>query len=236
MGSARYEFEGVLGMDSPDPMDAQWERIAQWPIPVFGLAPQPTIEMFGPSEIGSGSDSAGLRDAQVGLSYIVIRNPADRADPTNLADLDEEALRALDEVPPWPRPKWLIELTDRQRYPMLWEAGRTSWYRDPAERPSIAEALVDHTAEVLNTSFRPERGLDGRVGSLPPAPDITTAAVQHDAILRIDGIDRPAVLIDTDPHVFAVGTELDGSALVTVVLTRDELPFIQVELITHAST
>ncbi|WES65988.1 hypothetical protein P0L94_07915 [Microbacter sp. GSS18] len=230
------EFEGVMGVDAPDPMDAQWERIARWPVLVFGLAPQPTIEMFGLSSFGGGSDGSGLRRAHVGVSYVVIRNPADRADPANLAELDEDVQLALDEVPPWPRPKWLIEQTDRQRYPMLWEAVRSSWYRDTARRPSLAEALVDHTTEVLNNSFRRERGLEGAMGGLPPAPDITIASVQHNAVLRVDGIDRPAVLLDTDPHVVGIGTELDAATLVTVVLTRDEFRFVRLELTTLAMT
>src|SRR6478736_965145 len=224
------DFEGVIGEDTPDPMTAQWERIAQWPVPVFGLIPQPTIETFGPSTIGHGSDGSGLRNAQVGLSYVVIRNPANRADPANLADLDEDVKRALDEVPPWPLPTWLIQQNERQRYPMLWEAVRTSWYRDAAGRPSLDDALVEHITHVLNNTFRRERGLEGRLRGLTPAPDLTTTSVQHDAVLRIDGGDHRAVRIDTDPHTFAIGAAIDDSTLVTVVVTRDELPYLQLEL------
>jgi len=230
------QLEGVIREDSPDPMDSQWARIARLPFAVFGLVPEPTIEMFAPTSLGSGSDRSGVRDAHVGLSYIVIRNPADRADPANLADLDDDIRRALDEVPPWPLPRWLIERTERQRYPMLWDAVRTSWYRDPAHRPSLDEALVEHTTHVLTNSFRRERGLEGKIGGLPPAPDVSTTSVQHDARLRVDGVDRQAVLIDTDPHVFAIGTGLDDSTLVTMVVTRDELPYLRLELMTLPST
>lgn len=119
---------------------------------------------------------------------------------------------------------------------MLSNAVRTSWYRDIDNRPSLAEALVEHATDVLRTSFRRERGLEGKLGGLPPAPDLTTAAVQHDAVLSIDGVDRPAARIDTDPHVFAIGALVDDSTFLTAVLTRDELSHVRLEFSTRPTT
>ncbi len=52
-------------------------------------------------------------------------------------------------------------------------------------------------------------------------------------VVTIDGMDRPAVRIDTDPHVFAIGTPVDDT-LVTVVVNRDELPRLTLEVATRS--
>jgi hypothetical protein len=222
---------GVISEDSPDPMAEQWERIDEMPFRVFGLAPQSGLEEIGPSGFGSGYDADGTRDGHVGLTYAVFRNPAERSDPANLADVDDAAREALEQRPSWPLPAWYLRQLDLQRYPMLWEAIRTSWHRDAGEQ-SIDEALVDHTNYVLMNQFRVQRGLDGSFGSLPPAPDVTAASVQRGATLRVDGVDRPAVRIDTDPHVFAIGVPVDDT-LVTVVINRDELQHLALEVVTR---
>lgn len=212
-------------------MVEQWERINEMPFRVFGLAPQSGLEEMGPSGFGSGSDAAGIRDGHVAFTYAVFRNPANRSDPANFADLDDPIREALEQRPPWPLPAWYLRQLDLQRYPMLWEAIRTSWYRDAAA-PSTDEALVDHTHYVLMNRFRAQRGLDGSFGSLPPAPDVTAISVQRDATLRVDGIDRQAVRFDTDPHVFAIGATVDDT-LITVVVNRDELPHLTLEVVTR---
>lgn len=74
----------------------------------------------------------------VSMSATLWRNPVNKSDPVNLADLDEATRRALDEVPPWPRPAWLVESVERMRYPMLWEAVQTTGIvRRPSAAPSI---------------------------------------------------------------------------------------------------
>ena len=224
-------FAGRISEDSPDPVVEHWERINEMPFRVFGLAPQSGLEEMDPSGFGSDSDAAGIRDGYVGLTYVLFRNPANRSDPANLAELDDPIREALEQRPPWPLPAWYLRQLDLQRYPMLWEAIRTSWYRDAAT-PSIDEVLVDHTNYILMNQFRVERGLIGSIGSLPPAPDVTANSVQRDATLRVDGIDRQAVRIDTDPHVFAIGAPV-GDTLVTVVVNRDELPHINIEVVTR---
>lgn len=223
-------FAGVISEDSPDPVAEQWERVSEMPFRVFGLAPQSGLEEMGPSGFGCGSNAEGIRDGHVGLTYAVFRNPANPSDPANFAELDDPIREALEQRPPWPLPAWYLRQLDLQRYPMLWEAIRTSWYRDAA--PSIDEVLVDHTNYILMNQFRAQRGLEGSFGSLPPAPDVTAISVQRDATLRVDDIDRQAVRIDTDPHVFAIGATV-GDTLVTVVVNRDELPNINIEVVTR---
>lgn len=227
------ELGEVLAEDAPDPADRQWETIARMPFPVFGLVPQPTIEECGLSSHGSGFDGAGLREGNVGLSYIVIHDPTNRSDPTNFADLEDDIRQQLDVVPVSPYTEWLAARIERQRYPMLHNAVRTTWHRDPENGPSLAQTLVDHVADVLTTSFRPERGLEGKLSSLPPAPDMTLAGVQYDAFLTVNGVSHPAARIDTDPHVFAIGTQLNDSTFVTALVSRDELPHFVIELATR---
>jgi hypothetical protein len=227
-------FAGVVPEDAPNPADEQWARIARMPFAVYGLVRQPALEEIGPSTSSMGLPG-GLSELTVGLSYTLLRNPADRSDPINLAELDDDALRSLDVVPPWPRPPWILEYIERMRYPTLWEAVRTGWYPHPPSRPSLAQALVDHTNHVLHNTFRAERGLEGHVGGVAPAPDVTTKYVQHGVTLRTDGVDRDAVRIDTDPHVFAIGTSIDDATLVTVVVSRDELAYFRLEVAPRAS-
>ncbi|TWP33659.1 hypothetical protein [Leekyejoonella antrihumi] len=60
-------------------------------------------------------------DFSLSIRYPLWRNPADRADPVYLAELDEEKRSAIETVPP--RPRWLIDQVQRMRYPQPWEAG-----------------------------------------------------------------------------------------------------------------
>lgn len=223
-------FRGVVPEDAPDPAQKQWARIAGMPFAVYGLVPQATLEEAGPSASSSGSsDGGGFREMSVSLTYTLIRHPDHRADPANLADLDDETREALNIVPPWPRPQWIIDAAERLRFPMLWEAARTGWYPDADARPPLDDVLVDHMNHVLRNQFRAERGLDGRMGSISPAPDVTRNSIQRDVVLRVDGADRAAAQIDTDPHVFAIGTAIDDATLLTLVVSRDELPYIRLE-------
>lgn len=68
------------------------------PFPVIGLVPQPTIEEFGLSLHDSSFDGVGLREGSVGLSYTVVHDPANRSDPANFADLEDEIHQQLDVV------------------------------------------------------------------------------------------------------------------------------------------
>ena len=49
------------------------------------------------------------------------------------------------EVPPWPRPPWLIEQAERMRYPRLWEKDNG---RSPMKGPTL-HILGNQTARCL---------------------------------------------------------------------------------------
>lgn len=202
------------------------------PIPVMGLVPQASLEESDMVGFQSGEDDRGYSDMTASLSYILWRNPSDRSDPVNLADLDEQQRKAIEDVPPWPRPAWLVEHVGRLRYPQIWEAVRTTWHRDPSERPSLGDVLVDHVNYILMNQFRQERGLSGYPWDRP-APDVTVRAVNGRVSVMVDGIEVPAAEIDTDPFVYGIGAELEGGGIVTAVLPRAELKHIQIQFATR---
>ena len=152
------QFAGVLPEDAPDPRLEREERLKDMPVPIVVLVPQPSVEFvdFGVSTTGSAS---GIDAMTVSMSATLWRNPVNKSDPVNLADLDEATRRALDEVPPWPRPAWLVESVERMRYPMLWEAAQTTWHREETERSTLDSLLVQHTNHILMNQFREQLGL-----------------------------------------------------------------------------
>lgn len=225
-------FGGVLPPDAPDPRDEYAARLGSYPFAVMGLRPQPHFEDRGTLAFTEGADSAGPTERSVSVTYTVWRNPARRDDPVNLAELDEHTRAALDTEPPWPRPSWLIEQAQQFRYPMAWEAVRTSWHRDQYPETSLDAQLLAHTNHILMNQFRNELGL-------PPGPTTTTdwrvtaANVNPEATLLIDGTPRSAVEIDTDPFVYAIGARLHDDVVTTVVLSREYLPLVDLALTTR---
>lgn len=228
------QFAGVLPEDAPDPRVESVERVRALPFPVVGLVPQPSIadtSRFGFQETNG---TSGRTSVAVSRNYTLWRNPEDHSDPVNLADLDEHTRASLDTEPPWPRPAWLIEAAQLMRYPMLWEAVRTSWNRDASERTTLAQQLVDHANHVLRNRYREQLGLQ-------PGPDdtgsdwmITTSAVREGVTARLDGAEIDAVDIDTDPFVYAIGFPLSEDVVVTAVLPRDELIHVDQSFTTDA--
>jgi len=146
------QFAGVLPEDAPDPRLEREERLKDMPVPIVELVPQPSVGLveFGVSTTSSGS---GVDAMTVSMSATLWRNPFDKSDPVNLADLDEDTRRAIEEVPPWPRPAWLVDSVERMLYPMLWEAVQTTWHREETEYSTLAALLVQHTNYVLMNQF-----------------------------------------------------------------------------------
>lgn len=91
----------------------------------MGLVPQPAIEDTGRPAIMESTGGSGRSQLAVSFSYTLWRNPDAHADPVNLKHLGPEEQAAIETVPPWPRPVWLIEYVEMMRYPQLWEAVRT---------------------------------------------------------------------------------------------------------------
>lgn len=54
-----------------------------------------------------------------------------------------------------------------------------------------------------------------------------------EASVTVDGRDRRAVRIDTDPFVYAVGFRVDEHVVCTSVLPRESLPFLDLALTTY---
>lgn len=109
-------------------------------------------------------------------------------------------------------------------YPTLWEAVQTHWWRSVQDRRSAAELLIGHAEYILTNRFRDELGLTWPewVRSIP------SAAVQPSTVV-VDGAGRAGMLLDTDPFVLGVATELDDGRILTAVVPRAELPFVTLE-------
>lgn len=219
------EWLGTLPEDAPDPRLEWAEDLKRMPIPIMGLMPQPSLEDTDSVTLNSVLDDRGYSEMTASISYTLWRNPDDRSDPANLAELDDESRRAIDDVPPWPRPSWLIEQVERMRYPQLWEAVRTTWQRDP--HSSLQSLLADHVNHVLMNRFR--EGI--RPGGAPwdqLTPALTARMVNGRARTVVNGVEVPGAEVDTDPYVYGIGARLESGGVVTAVLPRAELQRIQV--------
>ncbi|WP_406245511.1 hypothetical protein ACI7YT_10675 [Microbacterium sp. M] len=226
------EFAGVLPHDAPDPRLTRAELLAQMPIPVVELIAQPHLETedFG---IGRTTDALGVRAMVASMGSIVWRKPDDRSDPVNFAELDDATREALDEVPPWPRPAWLLEQVERMRYPHLWEAVRTTWRRDDSEPISLAAQLVDHLRHIVMNQYRERAGIAAGDWDSPALAD--ERSVRLGAPAHVDGIEVMGAEIDTDPFVYAIGAELPGGVF-TAVLPREHLDLIDLRFATSSSS
>jgi hypothetical protein len=224
MGTAPMRFGGFLPEDAPDPRLAQAEKIKLLPVPVMGLVAQPTLEDIH-MESTTTSGEPEISQMTVGISYTLWRNPGDRSDPVNLAELDEPTRRALDGPFLAPRPAWLIEQVERMRFPMLWEAVWTSWHREASALSAPPLILVEHANHILINRFRQELGLSG-LGHHDFVSRITESAVNTRATIAVNGTETPAFEIDTDPFVYAIGVQLDAGTCVTAVVPRAELEYV----------
>ncbi|MDQ0757052.1 hypothetical protein [Arthrobacter sp. B3I4] len=222
------KFAGVLPEDAPDPRVEQARRLKLMPVPVVGLAPQPSLEDADMVGIQYGQDSRGYSEMSASITYTLWRNPTDRSDPGNLAELDEQTRRSIERVPPWPRPEWLIGYVERMRYPQLWEAVKTTWHRDPSERSSPARVLAEHVNYFLINRYRQKPQGSSEVRDFEDL-GVGKRPIIRDIAVRVDGVEVPGLEMDTDPFVYAVGAALQHGAVVTAVIPRDELEFIRVE-------
>ncbi|WP_234058073.1 MULTISPECIES: hypothetical protein [Microbacterium] len=217
------QFAGVLPEDAPDPRFEREQHLKAMPIPIYEFAAQRAV---GDTDIGvsSGTDGRGMNMMTASVSATLWRNPDDKSDPINLADLDEQTRRSIEQVPPWPRPAWLIESVERMRYPSLWEAVQTTWHRDASERTTLAYLLVHHANHILMNHFREQLGLSLHDWESPALT--TERAVRHGAGVVVDGTTVTGAEIDTDPFVYAIGAELPGGGTLTVVISREHLQYL----------
>jgi hypothetical protein len=220
------EFAGFIAEDAPDPREARLAMIAGLGVPAAGLVAQRHLEDRG--EAGHSSSrrlGSGVPDeVTIGQTYVLWRNPDDHDDPVNLADLDDELRRTLDAPLERPVPEWMHEARRMLRYPRLWEAVQTHWSASEKGRRPVAERLIDHAEYTLSNRFREQLGLEPMewVAPIPPA------ALQPCEVL-VDGVQQAGLLLDTDPFVLGLGTELADGRVLTAVLPRDLLPWIVLE-------
>lgn len=229
-------FSGVLPEDAPDPRLEHAARVRRLPFALMGLIPQPRLEDGDGYSLEAADGSRGHSHDAVSISYTFWRNPDNRDDPANLAELDEQTRASLEVEPPWPRPAWLLEMVERLRYPLLWEAVRTSWYRDHTEYTTLEAQLVHHTNHILMNRFREELGLEAGRPAREGSWRATEAAVNRAASVVVNGVETSAHEIDTDPFVYAVGVRLSPALVATAVIPREFLPFVRVELATRRPT
>ena len=221
---------GILPEDAPDPRANQAELLRQLPIPVIEPVAQRSLEI---SDVGVNfaTDGDGRSSMIASVSATLWRNPDDKRDPANLAELDESARRAIEEVPPWPRPEWLIERVEMMRYPSLWEVVQTHWHREESELSTLGFLLDQHVSYILMNQFREELGLSVHHGEAPTL--LPERRATRPIYVSIDGAMRPGVEVDTDPFVYAVGAKLTSGGTLTAVVAREHLPFITLEFATR---
>jgi hypothetical protein len=222
---------GIVPEDAPDPMLEIVDRLRQMPVPILGLVPQPHLEDWGAFEIQTSGSNGVLDDMTAGISYTLWRNPENRADPANLADLDARTRASFDSELPWPRPQWLLDGVERMRYPRLSEAVRTAWFSDPSRR-DVRRALVQHVNHVI------VNGYGGAYPSTPFArpdshPLVDERSVESGVNLSVNGASISGVRIDTDPDVFGIGADLGDGGVLTAVIPRDALPMVDLAIATR---
>jgi hypothetical protein len=89
----------------------------------------------------------------------------------------------------------------------------------------VPAALVAHVNHVLTNRFRQTRV----IGSIPPDEldnPVSERCVETGVNVPVDGVVRDAIRIDTDPDVQGVGVDLGASTVLTVVIARDALPYV----------
>lgn len=230
-------FAGRVATDRPDPAEEWRARATALGVRVAGFVPQRHLEDWGVSGVMSSSSGGGahevLQAASFPRSYTVWRNPDDRADPVNLADLSAELRLTLNRAVPTDLPAWIVRARERMRYPTLWEAVQTHWFavdaeQGPGEERTIEELLRAHAESILLNRYRDELGF-GDMQDPPNPVDLVPRNATQASEVTLDGVRRPGVQLDTDPFVFGLGTALDDGRIVTAVIPRDLLDLVTVE-------
>jgi hypothetical protein len=216
-------------MDVPAPPSVD-EVSKLFTVPLMSLSSQPSLSELGVGTTASSSDGGPTTLDSVAISYTLWRNPGDREDPANLAELTDAQREPRTVVPPRPLPDWMIELRDLARFPVLWEAVMTTRVLD-ANRQAPESTLVMHVNHILANTLREHRVVGDFPGEL--ASPVTEKHVEYIAV-PIDGVEVPGVRIDTDPDVFAVGASM-GDRILTAVIPRDHLPYVTVTFATRSS-
>ncbi|NRD25136.1 hypothetical protein [Frigoribacterium sp. VKM Ac-2836] len=215
----------------PRPRTAR-EVAATFGRPVRTFVEQPRLDLTQPSTVGHDD----VLDT-VALNYVFVADPSDPDAPSNLVENVAEIDGHLADALAAGQPDWFVAGLRAFRYPMLWEAVVTMVAPDdpapPAEPFAVAEHVARHLNHVLiNTAEGRSTRPDGAVPVLD-AP-VTARHAQSGAVLVVDGVEREAVLIDTDPDLVGWGAEIDDT-IVLVVLPRDLVPLVDRRLTSLAT-
>ncbi|NQX14110.1 hypothetical protein HQQ80_20990 [Microbacteriaceae bacterium VKM Ac-2855] len=200
------------------------EIAARFGAPVLAFAPQPRLEEFAAAQTSSHG-----RFVEISLSYSFFVNPRNRADPVNHVALDPAQKLAIERAENDHLPPWMIDQITRMRYPVLWEAVRTS-VPIPAERSRPIEArLAAHMNDVLRNTF------PGRVRTRRGGMPVVAASLREEEVTRgvpmvVDGEPTRGFRVDTDPDVIAYGARVDGRYM-TVVIDRKIAPQLTMEFV-----
>jgi hypothetical protein len=213
--------------DIPQPPTVR-DAARQFGSPVLSFVSQPSLTELGVSTVGTSLGGGDPRLESLAITFTVWRNPDDRNDPTNLADLTAQERSALDQAASRTLPDWLIERNKLYHYPAAWEAVMTTRkLGEPWQSPQ--SVLVAHTNHVLMNTFREERVVGSRPGVLDSA--VRESHIEPSDVV-VDGRAVKGMRIDTDPHVYAVGADL-GDRVLTAVTARDFLPYITFQFATY---
>jgi hypothetical protein len=178
---------------------------------VFSFVPQRHLELAGVS-VESTNDAISA----IALSYSVYVNPDDLDDPINLRRL-KDGETAQTELTHG-QPAWVHKLIVQSRYPLLWEAVRTSTAVDALSWGSAAGALAQHLDHVAVNAQ--ERGPDA---FLTPDSDATDPKLADPIVLGIDGRPEPGIRIRHRGYRAYAATL--GDRVLSVVLA-DDLPIV----------
>jgi hypothetical protein len=208
-------------MPAPPGVD---EIAARFGAPVLSFAPQPRLEEFAAAQTASHG-----RFVEISLSYSYFSNPRNRNDPANHIALDPSQRAAIERAENDHLPPWMIDQVTRMRYPVLWEAVRTS-VPIPAERSRPLEArMAAHMNDVLRNTF------PGRVRTRRGGMPVVAASLREEEVTRgvpvlIDGEPTRGFRVDADPDVVAIGARVDGRFM-TVVIDRKLESQIKMEFV-----
>jgi hypothetical protein len=222
------QFSSRDPMDIPAPPTVD-DASRLFAVPLMSFMPQPSLSELGVGTVGSSSNGGPTALDSVAISYTLWRNPGDREDPANLAELSDSQRESREMVPPRPLPGWMIERRDLMRFPVLWEAVTTTRVRE-MDWQTPESTLVMHVNHILNNTFHEQRV----IGDFPGELDSPVTEKHLESItISVDGIGVPGMRIDTDPHVYAVGASM-GDRILTAVIARDHLPYVTVAFVTRS--
>jgi hypothetical protein len=208
------------------------EIAARLAVPLFTFSSQDPVQ-----EISAGwndhtqNGQPIFEDATI--SYTLWCNPADRADPVNLAELAPEIRAGLEQEPPSPLPEWMMFLREQMWYPMLWEAVRTTHISDGSLWHSPELAFIEHINYIVMNTFRAERIRGEIPGEL--VDEVAEDRIEHGVPVMVDGIEVDGMRYEDDMHVVGVAADL-GDRYLTAVIAREHLSLVSLEFMTRPTS